>query len=101
MARTFHKGLNINSPCPLYEFTECDKFHKLRAVGGIGNTAGTHAVSKAQGHVIFFCDLKKIIIFSIERIVFLIMQHPGKGKRASTAHDIHYPVTLAQTLKGV
>ena len=101
MTRTFHKGLDISCPCPLYKFAECNKFHKLRAVGSIGNAAGTHAVSEAQGHIILFCDFKEVIVFGIEGIVFPIVQHPSKGKRASPAYNVHYPLTLAQALKGI
>src|SRR5665647_3041363 len=101
MSRAFNKGLDIDSPCSLYKLPECDEFHELRTVGSIGNASRAHAVSKAQSHVIFFCDFKEIVIFRIEGIFFLIMQHPGKGKRTSAADYIHYPVTLAQALKGV
>jgi len=58
VTRAFHKSLDIGSPGSFYKFSECDKFHEFRAVGSIGDTARTHAVSQAQGHVVLFCDFE-------------------------------------------
>ena len=80
---------------------ELDKLFDLADVGGVGKTAGTAGVSQRDCHVVFFADIKDLIIIFVERIFFACHAHPGKDQTSSPADDIHFSFVFADLVDGL
>ena len=101
MTWALYHNLYTTSPGAIYQLTQSYKLSKLSPVSSIMNTARAHAISQRYSHVIFFTNIKNIIISSQERIFLLIMQHPASNKGTATAYNIHLAALLSHFINGI
>ena len=98
MPRTFHHDLDAGLPGALHELAQRQKFLYLAPVRGIGQAAGTHAVTQAQSDVIFQRDIEKPIVLLVQRVLAPILQNPTQQEGASPGNDIRESALLPQML---
>ena len=89
VAGAFYHNLYALIPGTLCQFTQVQQLLNLCSVGSVSNAAGTQAIAKADGYIIFSTDIKNFIIVFVQRILCVIVQHPAGDKAAAAANNVH------------
>src|SRR3984957_11594341 len=87
VAGAFDHDLDVFFPGFFGEFAENFEFGELFFVAGIGDAAGTQAVSKGKAHVVLFEDLDDAFDVFVEEVLLFVMLHPMGHQRAAAADD--------------
>ena len=90
MSRSFYHYLYIVVPCTFCKFSKTHQFFNLAYIGSIGQTSRAACITKGDSNIIFFADIKNLIIVFVERIFFSGHTHPCKYKTSATAYNIHF-----------
>ena len=77
MPRAFDHHLDIFFPGSECQFAQNFQFGKLRIVTGIVEASRSETVAQRKGNIIFAADIEDLVIGVIERVLFMVMHHPG------------------------
>ena len=87
MARAFNHHLHIISPGNFGQFAQSAQLGKLRRVVGVGNTARTQAITKAERHVVLRTDLANLGKMFVQEIFAVVQLTPLRQNSAAARHD--------------
>ncbi len=77
---------------PSGELAQGLQLGELGGVGGVGDRAGPEAIAQAPGHVVLAHDVAKVVEPGVERVFFLVGEHPLGDQGAPSRDDPGHPV---------
>ncbi len=83
MPRTFDHDLHAFCLCPGRQLAQGLELLDLGLVRCVGQASGPQPVAKAQNHVMLLCHVEDLVIAGIERVFFVVMEHPLDEKAPS------------------
>ncbi len=89
---TFDHHLAAALPGPAGQLAEGLQLGELRGVGGVGDRAGAEAVAEAPGHVVLAHDVAEVVEPGVDRVLFLVGEHPLRDQRPAPRDDPGDPV---------
>ena len=101
MPGTLDHALDAGCPCTPDQSAERNHLGKHRRVAGIRDAARTHAIAEAERDIVLTRNLEQIIVFSVKRILAIMVEHPCDGERSAAAHHIHYATALYEAVDHV
>jgi hypothetical protein len=87
VTRAFDHHLDVLLPRALGELAQRLQLGELRGIARVGEAAGAQTVAGADGHVVLRADLEDLVPVRVERVLFVVLEHPLRHHRAAARHD--------------
>ena len=72
-----------------------------RPVGCVVGRAGPHAVAHGERDLVLEHDLAEVVELGIERVLLLVVEHPGRHERAAARDEPSVPALVLEPLHGL